>query len=107
MVTAVQLARRYEAYLAALPATLTRGRHGLVAVRPFLVWVEEFWREDAPPEPDSPPAAVSAGALGGVRWHEAGGTIRGYVPGLAGCYEVPTAASPPALGVAGAGRRTP
>ncbi len=98
MVTAVQLARCYDAYLASLHAALRERRRGLAEVRPFQVWVEERWRDDAPPEPAGPPAAVSAGGWGTVRWHEAGGTIRGYVPGLAGCYEVPAGAAPPPMG---------
>jgi hypothetical protein len=96
MVTAAQLARRYEAYLAALHAALREGRRGAAEVRPFQDWVEGWWRDEGPPEPAGPPAAVSAGGWGAVRWHEAGGALRGYVPGLAGCYEVPAGAAPPA-----------
>lgn len=89
MVTTAQLARRYGEYLAVLHAALGRGRRGAAPVVPFMAWVEDCWRDDAPPEPAGPPAAVSAGGWGTVRWHEAGRAIRGYVPGLAGCYEVP------------------
>ena len=97
MLSAPQLARRYEAYLASLHAALP-GRRGLAAVQPFLVWVEGCWRDEGPPEPADPPAAVSAGGWGTVRWHEAEGAIRGYVPGLAGCYEVPAGVAPPSMG---------
>ena len=98
MVTAPQLALRYDEYRAALHVVLRRGCRGVAAVQPFLAWVEGCWRDDAPPEPAGEPAAVSAGGWGTVRWHAAGGTIRGYVPGLAGCYEVPASATPPPLG---------
>jgi len=103
MPTAPQLARRYDEYLVALHAALRRGGRGLGPVRAFPVrafsaWVEGWWRDDAPPEPAGDPAAVSAGGWGTVRWHAVGGAIRGYVPGLAGCYEVPADAAPPALG---------
>ena len=107
MVTAVQLARRYDAYLVSLHAALRKRRRGLDEVRPFLVWVEECWRDDAPPEPADAPAAVGIGGWGTVRWHEAGGTIRGYVPGLAGCYEVSAEATPPSLGSTASGKRSP
>ena len=106
MVTTAQLARRYGEYLAVLHAALARGRRGAAPVVPFMAWVEDCWRDDAPPEPAGPPAAVSAGGWGTVRWHEAGRAIRGYVPGLAGCYEVPVDAALPALRhPAGTGRR--
>ena len=97
MVTAQQLASRYDAYIAALHAALRRGRRGAPPLQHFMVWIEGCWRDEALPEPAGPPLAVSAGGWGTVRWHEAGGAIRGYVPGLAGCYEVAADATPPAL----------
>ena len=97
MVTAQDLARRYDAYVAALHPALRRGRRGAAPLQHFMVWIEGCWRDEAPPEPAGPPGAVSAGEWGTVRWHEAAGAVRGYVPGLAGCYEVVADAAPPAL----------
>ena len=107
MVTTALLAHRYGEYLAALHAALARGRRGTAGVVPFMAWIEDRWRDDAPPEPAGPPAAVSAGGWGSVRWHEAGGAIRGYVPGWAGCYEVRVDDAPPLLGRPLRPRRTP
>ena len=97
MISAQHLAGRYEAYVPALHAALRRGQREAAPLRHFMVWIEGCWRDEAPPEPAAPPAAVSAGGWGTVRWHEAGGTLRGYVPGLAGCYEVAADVAPPAL----------
>ena len=106
MVTAQHLAGRYDAYVAALDAALRRGRPGAPPLQHFMVWIEGCWRDEGPPEPAAPPAAVSSGAWGTVRWHEAGGAIRGYVPGVAGCYEVAADAPPPALARPAPVRRT-
>ena len=106
MVTAQHLAGRYDVYVAALHAALRRGRPGAPPLQHFMVWIEGCWRDEGPPEPAAPPAAVSAGGWGTVRWHEAGGAIRGYVPGLEGCYEVAAEPAPPALARPAPVRRT-
>ena len=98
MLTAPQLAGRYDAYVLALDAALDQGRRRVPALQPFMVWIEECWQDEAPPEPEAPPVAVSAGRWGPVRWHEVGGAIHGYVPGVAGCYDVTADNAPPALG---------
>jgi len=97
MVDVRQLAHRYDEYLDSFHRVLAP-RGECAAVRPFMAWVEGYWRDDAPPEPTAPPAAVSAGAWGIVRWHQAEDALRGYVPGSAGCYELPRDATPPAVG---------
>ena len=97
MVDARQLAHRYDEYLDSFYRVLApRGGRG--GVRPFMAWVEGYWRDDAPPEPVAPPAAVSAGGWGIVRWHQSADGVRGYMPDSGGCYEVPADAALPALG---------
>lgn len=98
MVTTPLLARRYDEYRVAVDGTIAARHGGVSWVPAFMDWVEGYWGDDAPPEPAAPPAAVSAGGWGIVRWHDAGRAIRGYVPDQGGCYEVPRDAAPPALG---------
>lgn len=100
MTSAQQLALRYDQY-----ATMLRGRSGapmtragLAAVRGFMAWIEAWWWDDCPPEPATPPDAISGGGWEPVRWYEAGEVILGYSAGQEGCYRVPAAAAAPALG---------
>lgn len=56
----------------------------------FDAWIARFWT-DGPPEPTtSPQATCPHGAAGrGIRWHERGPVLLGYVPGKRGCFRVP------------------
>jgi hypothetical protein len=56
----------------------------------FDAWLARFW-VDGPAEPDTEPQAhCPHGAAGrGIRWHERGPVILGYVPGKRGCFQVP------------------
>jgi hypothetical protein len=68
------------------------------SIRAFMVWIESFWCDDAPPEPVTDPDAVSACPRRVfVRWHNAGSAILGYTTELPGCYQIPVAEAPPAL----------
>jgi hypothetical protein len=114
VISAHQLAPHYGRYAAVLHAHYgtRRWRAELVGVRAFMVWVESFWWDEAPPEPASPPDAVSSdGERSVVRWYDAGPTVLGYPTagvGVTGCYRVPTADAPPPLGGAPApGRADP
>ena len=101
MTSAHQVAARYDRYAAVVRDGYgtAHWRRELAAVRAFMTWIESFWWDDAPPEPATGPDAVSADAgLGPVRWYDSGGTVLGYAPGLDGCYQVPAADAPPALG---------
>jgi hypothetical protein len=57
----------------------------------FAAWFEAHWTGQAPPEPDSPPAAASilGGAGTGIRWYALEDSVLGYVgESVAGCYRV-------------------
>jgi hypothetical protein len=63
----------------------------------FFRWLTSLWSATSPPEPASPPNAVSvlgAGG-GGIRWYKIESTFVGYVDGRSGCYRVPANAIPP------------
>jgi hypothetical protein len=108
MVTASLLAGRYDAYLTALHRSLAQPRwSGLGPLQTFMAWIEGCWRDEALPEPDGPPTAVSVGGWGEVRWHETADGLRGYVPGLPGCYEVSAGDAPPPLRPTHRARVTP
>jgi hypothetical protein len=92
--TAAELARRYDEYVAAL------WRGDDLADESFLVWLAGYWR-DGPAQPDSPPAAISVlGAAGnGILWYETPSHVLGYVVGArCRCYRVPRAVLPPPVG---------
>lgn len=63
------------------------------ALRAIGDWLASAWG-DGPPEPIAPPVATSVCGAGGrgIRWHDAGADVLGYVPGLVGCYRLPVAA---------------
>jgi hypothetical protein len=89
-VTAAQLARAYDRYLFAH----WRGEDAPA----FAAWLAGHWGPADRPEPATPPTAFSRLGAGGrgIRWHEAGATVVGYIPGLArACYRVPRTAAPP------------
>ncbi len=100
MTTPQHLALRYDQYATMLRARsgASPGRAERAAVRDFMAWIEAWWWDDCPPEPASPPDAVSAGGWDPVRWYAAGDVILGYVTEQDGCYRVPAAAPVPALG---------
>jgi len=92
--SAADLARRYDRYVSAL----WRGESD--EVRRFAAWLKGCWGLDGPPEPEGPPAAISAlgGAGTSIRWYEQDGAVLGYIPGVAHrCYRVPIDAEPPAI----------
>lgn len=92
--TALDLARGYDRYVSAL----WRGESA--EVRRFAAWLKECWGLDGPPEPDGPPAAISAlgGAGTSIRWYEGEGVVLGYIPGVAHrCYRIPNDADVPAV----------
>jgi hypothetical protein len=63
----------------------------------FFRWLTSLWTTSSPPEPVSPPSAVSvlgAGG-GGIRWYQRDAMFIGYVDGQSGCYRVPANATPP------------
>ncbi len=98
MTSAQQLARRYDQYAAMLRnrSGAGPGRADLAAVRDFMAWIEGWWWDDCPPEPATPPDAVSGEGWEPVRWYATGDVILGYATVQDGCYRVPLAA--PALG---------
>jgi len=102
--SAQQLARRYDQYAAMLRRRpgAGPGRADLAAVRDFMAWIEGWWWDDCPPEPATPPDAVSSGGWEPVRWYDAGDVIRGYAAEPDGCYDgcyrVPVASPAPAFG---------
>jgi len=88
--TAAQLARAYDRYLAAL----WRGEDAPA----FAAWLAAHWGPAERPEPATLPLALSRLGAGGrgIRWHEAGPQVIGHVPGQArACYRVPRTAVPP------------
>lgn len=92
--SAADLARSYDRYVSAL----WRGESE--EVRRFAAWLKGCWGLDGPPEPDGPPAAISAlgGAGTSIRWYEADGVVWGYIPGVTQrCYTVPVGAEPPVV----------
>lgn len=96
--TAEQLAQAYDRYVSAL----WRGESE--EVRRFAAWLKGCWGIGEAPEPEGPPAAVSAlgGAGTSIRWYETDGEVRGYIPGVPlRCYRVPADAEPPALAAYG------
>ncbi len=100
MVYAEELAARYERYAAVFNDHYgTRHWRGEVAaVRPFMEWIESFWRDDAPPEPITDPDAISldrGDAI--VRWYDAGTSLLGYTADPEGCYQVRAADASPAI----------
>ena len=100
MVSAQQLAVRYEEYAAVLDDHYgTRDwRHELAAVRIFMAWIESFWHDDAPPEPAVHPDAVSVGDRSAIiQWYDDGSAVLGYPTDLPGCYRVPTIDAVPAF----------
>lgn len=60
----------------------------------FEAWLDGWWCQALPTAPAGPPDARSphGGGGRGIRWYEAAGEVRGYVPGTAGGYRVPRAA---------------
>lgn len=98
MTTAREIARLCDLYVSALWRGESEG------AIPFSRWLRNHWAL-GPDEPGGSPAAISAvgGGGAGIRWHEVGETIYGYVPGVPlRCYQIPKAAIPPALGSAAA-----
>jgi uncharacterized membrane protein YqaE (UPF0057 family) len=94
MTTATEIARACDQYVSAL----WRGESE--AVGRFSTWLRHHWAL-GPEEPSGPPNAFSVvgGGGAGIRWHEIGPTIYGYIPGVAHrCYQIPKAASPPVIG---------
>jgi hypothetical protein len=91
MTTARELARACDLAMAA------RWRGEDAAAEAFTVWLEAYWWPGGPVEPLEPPAAMSVlgGAGTGVRWHERGGALLGYVRGRRGCFCVPVEVAPP------------
>ena len=83
-----RLARLYDQYVAAVRSGDEE------TARAFAEWLAAFW-DDGPAEPVTPPAALSLlGGIGrGIRWHETGTMVLGYVRGWKrpGCYQVPLA----------------
>lgn len=59
-------------------------------------WLDQFW-VGRTSEPKTSPVALSPHAAGGhgIRWHEEGQYILGYVPGRHGCYRIPRIAHLP------------
>ena len=94
MTSAVQLARRYDQYLAAV------WRGDDASLRPFVTWLAGFWN-DAPDPPAATPAALSPLGAGGrgIVWYETPTRILGYAAGVPDrCYQIPRAqALPPAV----------
>jgi hypothetical protein len=88
--TACALAEAYLEYASAL----WRGESGCQA---FGAWLSRFRCGCLPAEPLRPPDAVSphGGGGRGIRWHEAGTAILGYVPGTGVGYRVPVGATLP------------
>ena len=82
------MARLYDQYVAAVRSGDEE------TARAFAEWLAAFW-DDGPAEPPTPPAALSLlGGIGrGIRWHETGTMVLGYVRGWTrrGCYQVPAA----------------
>lgn len=98
LITARDLSRAYTQAVSAY----WRGESA--SLPEFEAWLAHFWT-DGPPEPVSGPAArCPHGAAGrGIRWHECGSAILGYVPGKQGCFRVPRTAMLPT----DSGRATP
>ncbi|MDP9366419.1 MAG: hypothetical protein M3Q10_19715 [Chloroflexota bacterium] len=95
--SAADLARGYDRYVSAF----WRGESD--EVRRFAAWLRECWGLAGPPEPEGPPAAISAlgGAGTSIRWYERDGVVLGYIPGVPHrCYRVPVDAEPPPISVA-------
>jgi hypothetical protein len=93
MTTAREIARTCDLYVSAP----WRGESDDVVQ--FSCWLRNHWAL-GPDEPGRSPDAFSAvgGGGAGIRWHEVGGMIYGYIPGVElRCYQIPKAAEPPAL----------
>lgn len=93
MTNAQEMARVCDQYVSAL----WRGESEEV-VR-FASWLRNHWAI-GPMEPSRPPIAFSAvgGGGAGIRWHEVGTMIYGYIPGVPlRCYQVPLDARPPRI----------
>lgn len=90
MVSAVELAHAYDAYISAL-------WRGDANVAPFEAWLSRCWHPGPTSLPTAPPTAISpCGGRGwGIHWHDTATAVLGYVPGAGGCYLVPLDAVPP------------
>ena len=89
MTPARRLACLYDQYVAAVRSGDEE------TARAFAEWLAAFW-DEGPAEPATRPAALSLlGGIGrGIRWHDTGTMVLGYVRGWTqrGCYQVPVAA---------------
>lgn len=87
MITAHDLSLAYVQAVSAY----WRGESDLLPT--FDAWLAQFW-VDGPAEPTTLPREhLPHGAAGrGIRWHECGSLLYGYVPGMRGCLRVPRAA---------------
>lgn len=68
----------------------------------FDAWLAQFWTAAAPEPASEPQAHCPHGAAGrGIRWHEQGTELFGYVPGRRGCFRIPRTVDLPREGAAG------
>lgn len=92
MVSAIELARAYDAYISALWRGETTNDF-------FEAWLSGYWRLGSMPHPETTPAAISpcGGGGNGIQWHDTPTGVLGCVPGAGGCYLVPLGVTPPPL----------
>jgi hypothetical protein len=96
MMNAREMARACDQYVSAL----WRGESE--EVLRFSRWLRGHW-VIGPEEPGQPPTAFSVvGASGaGIRWHDVGPMIYGYIPGVpVRCYQIPSDSDPPPIAFA-------
>lgn len=63
----------------------------------FDAWLAGYWIAGPPEEPATEPQAhCPHGVAGrGIRWHEHGSVLLGFVPGKRGCFRIPRTAALP------------
>ena len=81
---AIDLARRFADAVAALRA-----------IHDFDDWIGQFWCERCPAPRGAGAYKTLLGREDTIVWHEGDETVYGYLPGLDGCFCVPTDESLP------------